>query len=160
MATIGPVMSRAESDALMNRLEHHFDTYGFGPWCVEFAGEPIGWTGLMVPWFRSDIEIGWRIAADRWGHGFAPEAATAVLDHVFGGLGFEEVVSFTAASNTKSRRVMEKIGMIWCPDEGFGHPGVPPDSPLHEHVLYRMTAAEWNRRGDLAPDTVHDRDDV
>lgn len=150
MATIGPVMSRAESDALLNRIEERFDEHGFGLWCVDVAGEPIGFTGFMVPWFREGVEIGWRIRSEHWGHGYAPEAARACLDHGFtaiddGGLGFDEVISFTAVTNSRSRRVMEKIGLRRDPDADFEHPGVPAGSPLRPHVMYRTSCAEWRR---------------
>ena len=58
MATLGHVMSRAESDAFLNRIEEAFEIQGFGLWCVELAGEPIGYTGYMKPWFRDGVEIG------------------------------------------------------------------------------------------------------
>ena len=148
MATIGPVMNRAESDAFMNRIEHRFDQHGYGLWCVEVDGTPIGFTGFMAPWFREGVEIGWRIAYEHWGHGYAPEAARECLRRGFatvddGGLGFNEVISFTARSNTNSRRVMEKLGLEYDPSEDFDHPGVPASSTLREHVLYRITAAQY-----------------
>jgi RimJ/RimL family protein N-acetyltransferase len=148
MATIGPVMSRAESDAFLNRIEARFDEQGFGLWCVEHDGAAIGFTGFMVPWFRDGVEIGWRIRSDHWGHGYAPEAARACLDHGFtpvddGGLGFDEVISFTAATNASSRRVMEKLGLRQDPGGDFDHPGVPVGDPLRPHVLYRIAREEW-----------------
>lgn len=148
MATIGPVMGRAESDAFFNRIEARFDEHGFGLWCVERSGEVIGFTGFMVPWFRDGVEIGWRIRSEHWGNGYAPEAARACLDHGFtavgaGGLGFDEVISFTAATNLRSRRVMEKLGLRRDPDGDFEHPGVPVGDPLRPHVLYRVTSGEW-----------------
>lgn len=153
MATIGPVMSRAESDAFMNRIEDRFDREGFGLWCVDLDGEPIGFTGFMRPWFRDGVEIGWRIRSEHWGRGYAPEAATACLQHGFarvdeGGLGFDEVISFTAAVNHNSRRVMEKIGLRYVEGGDFDHPSVPEGSELRRHVLYRVTTADRAAAGD------------
>ena len=142
MATIGPVMTRAQSDAFMNRIAHHFVEHGFGLWCVEFDGEAVGFTGFMVPWFRDGVEIGWRVRSDVWGRGIAPEAARECLRHGFDDLGFDEVISFTAATNTKSRRVMEKIGLERVPDGDFDHPSVPEGNPLRPHVLYRIRRPE------------------
>jgi RimJ/RimL family protein N-acetyltransferase len=152
MATIGAVMSRAESDAFLNRIEARFDEQGYGLWCVERNGEAIGFTGFMVPWFRDGVEIGWRIRSEHWGHGYAPEAARACLDHGFtavveGGLGFEEVISFTAATNSHSRRVMEKLGLRRDLEGDFEHPGVPVGDPLRPHVLYRVSCVDWRRAG-------------
>ena len=143
MATIGPVMDRAESDAFMDRIEQRFDEHGFGLWCVELDGESIGFTGLSVPWFRDGVEVGWRIRSACWGHGYAPEAARAVLAVAFDDVGLDEVISFTAAINAKSRRVMEKIGLTRDPDADFEHPSVPEGSPLRPHVLYRISAAQY-----------------
>lgn len=150
MATIGPVMSRAQSDAFLNRIVSHFDEHGFGLWCVEVDGEPVGFTGFMVPWFRDGIEVGWRIRSDCWGRGIAPEAAVACLRHGFDQLGFEEVISFTAVINANSRRVMEKIGLQRDLDADFEHPGVPDSSPLKPHVLYRIARADWVERASIA----------
>lgn len=143
METIGPVMNRADSDSFMDRIEQRFDEHGFGLWCVELAGEAIGFTGFMAPWFRDGVEIGWRIRADHWGKGYATEAATECLRHGFDDLGFPEVISFTAAGNVRSRRVMEKLGLEYDPTEDFDHPSVPAGSPLRKHVLYRMTVAQY-----------------
>jgi ribosomal-protein-alanine N-acetyltransferase len=139
MATIGPVMSRAESDAFMNRIEQRFDEHGFGLWCVDRDGEVLGFTGLAVPWFRDGVEVGWRIRSEHWGNGYAPEAATECLRFAFDEVGLDEVISFTAVSNAKSRRVMEKIGLRRDPEGDFDHPGVPDGSPLKPHVLYRIS---------------------
>ena len=143
MESIGPVMNRADSDGFMDRIEQRFDEHGFGLWCVELAGEAIGFTGFMAPWFRDGVEIGWRIRADHWGKGYATEAATECLRHGFDDLGFPEVISFTAAGNVRSRRVMEKLGLEYDPTEDFDHPSVPEGSPLRKHVLYRMTVAQY-----------------
>lgn len=143
MESIGPVMNRADSDGFMDRIEQRFDEHGFGLWCVELGGEAIGFTGFMAPWFRDGVEIGWRIRADHWGKGYATEAATECLRHGFDDLGFPEVISFTAAINVRSRRVMEKLGLEYDPTEDFDHPSVPEGSPLRKHVLYRMTVAQY-----------------
>jgi RimJ/RimL family protein N-acetyltransferase len=143
MATIGPVMSRAESDAFMNRIEQRFHEHPFGLWCVDLAGEPIGFTGLSVPWFRDGVEVGWRIRSEHWGNSYAPEAGTECLRYAFDTVGLDEVISFTAAINDKSRRVMDKIGLVRDPDADFEHPGVPEGSPLRPHVLYRLTRERY-----------------
>jgi RimJ/RimL family protein N-acetyltransferase len=143
MATIGPIMSRPESDAFMNRIEDRFDEYGFGLWCVDLGGESIGFTGFMKPWFREGVEIGWRIRSDRWGRGYAPEAGSACLQDGFSGLGFNEVISFTAVTNSNSRRVMEKLGLRRDAGGDFDHPSVPVGHPLQQHVLYRITSEQY-----------------
>jgi RimJ/RimL family protein N-acetyltransferase len=144
MATLGPLLSRDQSDALLDRIEAHFEERGFGLWCVDAVGVPgrcIGFVGLSVPRFEAPflpaVEIGWRIASAFWGLGYAPEAARAVLAFAWDALGLDEVVSFTAAINSKSRRVMDKVGLVRDPDGDFEHPDVPAGDPLRPHVLYR-----------------------
>jgi RimJ/RimL family protein N-acetyltransferase len=143
MATLGPVMTRAQSDAFMNRITNHFAEHGHGVWCVEFEGLVLGYTGFMVPWFRGGVEIGWRIRSDHWGRGIAPEAARECLRHGFEDLGFDQVISFTAVTNMKSRRVMDKIGLRYDPDGDFDHPSVAEGNPLRPHLLYRLTKDRW-----------------
>ncbi len=141
MATLGPVMTREQSDAAMDRWDALFDDQGFGWWCVDLGGDCIGFTGLAIPWFRDGIEIGWRLRSEHWGRGYATEAANAVLAAAFGPLGLEEVISFTAATNHRSRRVMERIGLRRDVDGDFDHPSAP--EALRPHVLYRLSVDEY-----------------
>jgi RimJ/RimL family protein N-acetyltransferase len=145
-------LSRAESDAFAARIRAELDQRGFGLWAVEAPGEAefIGFTGLSVPRFEARftpcVEIGWRIAKEFWGRGYAPEAAGKALAHAFEGLGLDEVLSFTAVGNHRSRRVMEKLGMTHDPAEDFDHPNVAADHRLRRHVLYRLRRMGWTRR--------------
>lgn len=137
-------LTREESDAHVDRITAGFDARGWGLWAVEVPGEAdfVGFIGLSVPGFQAHftpcVEVGWRLARAAWGKGYAPEGARAALAFAFDELGLDEVVSFTSVGNTKSRRVMEKIGMTHNPAEDFDHPNVPEDSPVHRHVLYRI----------------------
>ncbi len=143
-AHLPATLSRAESDAFAARIEAHFDRHGFGLWAVEIRdGAPFaGFIGLSVPRFEASftpcVEIGWRLGAKHWGHGYATEGARAALAFGFDVLGLEEIVSFTVPANTPSRRVMEKIGMTHTPADDFDHPLLPPGHPLRRHVLYRI----------------------
>ena len=89
------------------------------------------------------LEIGWRLAAEHWGRGYATEGARASLAHAFDVLDRDEVVSFTTTANQRSRHVMEKLGLVRRAEDDFDHPGVPPTWPGRRHVLYRITRDEW-----------------
>jgi RimJ/RimL family protein N-acetyltransferase len=134
----------AESGAMAGRIQTQIDREGFGLWAVEVRGvaEFIGFVGLAIPSFEAHftpcVEIGWRLAFDHWGRGYATEAALAVLEFGFGRLGLPEVVSFTAKANRRSRGVMERVGMTWDPLEDFDHPALPEGHPLQRHVFYRV----------------------
>ena len=141
-------LTRAESDALVARIEAHFGTHGFGLWAAEVPGvaDFIGFVGLNVPSFTAHftpcVEIGWRLAAAHWGQGYATEGAQAVLDFAFRQLGLVEIVSFTVVANTRSRRVMERLGMHRDPADDFDHPALPAGHPLRRHVLYRIAGRQ------------------
>jgi RimJ/RimL family protein N-acetyltransferase len=137
-------LARAESDAFADQIEAHFERHGFGLWAVEVPGLApfIGFVGLSVPRFEAPftpcVEVGWRIAAEHWGRGYAPEAARAALGFGFDTVGLREVLSFTAVANQSSRRVMEKLGMSHDPADDFDHPALPEGHALRRHVLYRL----------------------
>ena len=140
------VLDRAASDAEADRHAERVDRRGWGLWAVEVVGgDPfIGFVGLNEALFEApfnpSVEVGWRLARSAWGRGYAPEAAQVVLDHAFGVLGLDEVVSFTAVQNRPSRRVMEKIGLVHDESADFDHPNIPDGHPLRRHVLYRRSA--------------------
>lgn len=134
--------SRNESDAMIARMQKGLEERGWGSWCLEITGTCAGFVGLNVPTFDAHftpcVEIGWRMATNYWGHGYASEAARLVLDHAFGQLGLTEIVSFTAVRNLRSRRVMERLGMARETTGDFDHPRVPAGHLLCRHVLYRL----------------------
>jgi RimJ/RimL family protein N-acetyltransferase len=140
-------LSREETLGAVGRVEKHFEKHGYGFWAVEAPGQAqfIGFIGLAVPAFEAPftpcIEIGWRLARPWWGQGFAAEGARAALAYGFKSLNLPEIVSFTVPGNTRSRRVMEKLGMRYSED--FEHPRIDPQHPLCRHVLYRLSRAEW-----------------
>jgi len=142
-------LDRAESDALAGRIAAHFTRHGFGLWAIEVPGDVafIGFVGLAVPAFEAPfmpaVEIGWRLASEHWGSGYATEAARAALAFAFRDLGVRGIVSFTVPANWRSRRVMERLHMRHSPADDFEHPGLPAGHRLRPHVLYRLAQAEW-----------------
>ena len=130
-------MTREASDAFVDFNIATIAARGWGLWAVEANGELIGFVGLNEPNFRPGVEIGWRLAREAWGHGYATEAARAVLAFARDELGLDEVISFTSTTNVRSQRVMERIGMTHDPADDFDHPRVD-DPRLRRHVLYRL----------------------
>jgi RimJ/RimL family protein N-acetyltransferase len=143
------LLTPEESEAAVARIEAHFNQHGFGLWAVEITGlTPFaGFVGLCVPRFEAHftpcIEIGWRLAAEYWGRGFATEGARAALAFGFKSLRLEEIVSYTVPANLRSRRVMEKLGMTHQPGGDFDHPLLPAGHRLSRHVLYRLSRADF-----------------
>ncbi len=144
-------LTRQESDVVFDRIQQHFQEHGFGMWAVEIPQEAvfIGFIGLAVPRFNAHftpcVEIGWRLASEYWGHGYATEGAAAVLNYGFQELGLQEIVSFTSKINHRSQLVMERIGMKHCETEDFDHPALPTSHPLARHVLCRKSASRGQR---------------
>jgi ribosomal-protein-alanine N-acetyltransferase len=137
-------LSRAESDAFVDRVAAAVEETGWGLWAVEerASGRFLGFTGLAVPRFTAHftpaVEVGWRLARSAWGHGYATEAARAAVAVGFTELGLEQLVSFTVPANLRSRAVMERLGMTHDESDDFDHPALAADSPLRRHVLYRL----------------------
>jgi ribosomal-protein-alanine N-acetyltransferase len=144
MEHLPALLPRRQSDALARRSERHFAQHGFGPWAVEVPGVApfVGFVGLVVPAFEAHftpcIEIGWRLAAEHWGHGYATEAALASARHAFSVVGAEQLVAFTTPPNLRSQAVMRRIGMTHDPADDFDHPRLAPGHRLRRHVLYRL----------------------
>ena len=145
------ILSREESVQMAHRMQAAIEKRGWGFWAVSVPGiaEFIGFIGLnkiestyAVP-FAPAVEIGWRLAFDYWGKGYATEGALACLKYGFEVLNLEEIVSFTAVQNQRSRRLMEKLGMHRDPKDDFENPKIPEGHPLRRHVLYRIRRKEW-----------------
>ncbi len=143
------ILSREESDKLAQKISSRIIEQGWGLWAVSAPGvaDFIGFIGLSVPSFDAHftpaVEVGWRLAYDYWGRGYATEGAKAAIKYGFEKLGLEEIVSFTAKQNLRSISVMKRIGMYHDPSDDFDHPSLPKENRLCRHVLYRFHATEW-----------------
>ena len=144
-------LTRQQSDEMVDRMAAAWDQRPFGLWAVERldSHQFIGFVGLSLPGYQVDgvtpcVEVGWRLAKQHWGLGFAPEAARAALAYGFDAveLPADEIVSFTTTENLKSQRVMQKIGMRRDPRRDFDHP-LTPGWHGQRHVLYCIDRASW-----------------
>jgi RimJ/RimL family protein N-acetyltransferase len=140
-------LTRVDSNAMMERLQQGLESRGWGAWCLDIDGTCVGFVGLTPVSFEAPftpcVEIGWRVAAAYWGKGYATEAARLAVSLGFSTAGLDEIVSFTAVANWRSRRVMERLGMRRNAREDFDHPRVPLGHPLRRHVLYRLSARDF-----------------
>ncbi len=148
----GP-LSRERSDDFVDRIEAHWEEHGWGLWAVEVVDEAsfIGYVGLWPAGYVAPgmVEVGWRLAREHWGHGYATEAGRDALRFGFEEAGLDEIVSFTVPQNERSWRVMERIGLVRDPARDFDHPRVDPAAYPHlvRHVFYRLSREEWSARG-------------
>lgn len=145
MRYLGPPLSRAQTDAMLDVLQARLSSEPFGIWAVEVlaTGEFIGCLGLSRPSFEAAftpcVEVLWRLRRSAWGHGYATEAARAAIAHGLESCGLDEILSFTVVDNVRSRAVMERLGMVRDPDGDFDHPRLAAGDPLRPHVLYRLS---------------------
>lgn len=100
---------------------------GYCFWALErrYDARLIGWCGLIRSTtgpVAGQAEVGWRLARDCRGSGYASEAARASI----------------AVDNRASRAVMQRCGMPYCPELVFAHPRLAADDPLLAHVTYRI----------------------
>jgi RimJ/RimL family protein N-acetyltransferase len=143
-AMLPPLPDRPACAAWIGRMRTHNETHGFAYWAVELPGEAplIGAIGLtrvnFQDAFGEAVEIGWRLALDYWGKGYATEAARAVIEDGFYRFDLPEIVAFTVPMNQRSRAVMERLGMTRDPADDFDFHRFEEGHPLRRHVLYRL----------------------
>lgn len=134
------LMSEDDTLNMYQRIQDEFKEKNFGLFAVEHKQHEdfIGFIGLHEATFEETftpcIEIGWRLKKAYWNQGLATEGAQACLDYAVSELKLDKIYSFTAAINTPSQRVMQKIGMNF--EKHFDHPSVDDGSDLKRHVLY------------------------
>ena len=142
------LLSPQASNAGAEKFKSLISKNGWGFWAVESTPERsfIGLVGLHRPTydlpFGPCVEIGWRLARVYWGKGYATEAARVCLEFAFDQLNLSEVYAFTSVPNMKSRAVMERLDMVNL-QANFDHPMMPHDSPLREHVVYKIDKQQW-----------------
>ena len=143
-------LNKNESDDLACKIKGLIAKRGWGFWAIEELKTEkfIGFVGLHEPTYDLPVtpcvEIGWRLAKEYWGKGYATEASNISLDFAFNKLNLDKIYSFTSVANIKSRAVMERIGMVNI-NKNFEHPNIPKGHVLREHVLYRITQDEWQK---------------
>ncbi len=144
------VLNRQESDAMADKCKSLISDRGWGFWALELKSDRtfIGFVGIHIPKdtlpFSPCVEIGWRLQKHSWGQGYATESANKALEFCFKNLNLKEVVSFTPASNYRSRSLMERLGLSNT-NENFIHPDIPKNHSLSECVLYKIKKNEWSR---------------
>lgn len=143
------VLNQEQTEKAIRTFQGKINDRGWG-WCAVSApgvSDFIGAIGLNITptdVYPGDVvEVGWRLAHEHWGKGYATEGALACLEYGFEKIGLKEIVSFTTVNNLRSRKVMEKIGLHYNPADEFDHPKIAEGHPLRRHVLYRLDRDEW-----------------
>ena len=146
------ILTTEQSNDMAQKIESEITVKGWGFWAIELKDKNsfVGFVGIHEPGYELPmspcIEIGWRLAKEYWGNGYATEAGKAALDTAFKKLELTEVYSFASVSNKKSQAVMERLNMINT-NKNFEHPLIPINNPLREHVLYKIDRQQWFNNG-------------
>lgn len=115
------VRTREETIAALADQIEHWRQRGFGMWGLreKQGGAFIGRCGLRVLERTDEVEVGYTLAREAWGKGYATEAARRALAFGFEDVGLERIVAVAQPANTGSRHVMEKLGMRFVKDAYF-----------------------------------------
>jgi ribosomal-protein-alanine N-acetyltransferase len=142
----GGMLTETETRRMIERDVAHWQRYGYGLWALRdiTSAQFVGRSGLHVVRLdeHDEVELAYALVAEAWGQGLATEIAAAVLGIGFEQLGLSTIVCFTLTTNLASQRVMQKAGFTY--ERDFIHAGLP-------HVLYRMTADEWQETKNRVP---------
>ncbi len=151
----GVPLTREYSDEIAAWANEVHASEGIGLMAVERRddGAFLGMCGLHhLESYPDDVEVGWRLAREHWGHGYATEAATAWLDHAFGAMGLPRAISVTDLPNLRSLAVMHRLGMTYDHEAE-----IEEDGERFRAVIHALTAERWRRRAEVAPCDCLDR---
>lgn len=144
MEHLGPLMTLAEAQAMVLRMQALQVEIGYCFWAMEnrvdsalmgFCGVKPGAVGTPI---EGRLEIGWRMGRPYWGKGFAYEAASATVDWVWANQSVDSIWAITTPDNRRSQTLMQRLGMERQHGLDFEHQGLPTGDPLRPHVTYRL----------------------
>ena len=136
------ILTRAQSDAIVDECMKHLDDHGFAFLAVERRSDKTLIGGAGLSWTNDvprgpAVEIGWILGRAFWRQGYAREVSLAWFKHGWF-IGLDEIVGYTSEINQPSRLLMKSLGMSYDPADDFPDPTVPDGNPLRSHVLYRL----------------------
>ena len=145
MRYIGPgtIRNRVQTIQAMLRMRSNWVKQGFGMWALEVAdsGEMIGRQGLGYLDNTDEVEIGYCLARDAWGHGYATESAQAAVRFAFDVVGLDHLAGITFPENVASQGVLRKCGLRSIGKRLYY------DVDVH---YFRITKEQWQARVGVA----------
>ena len=107
----GP-LSRVDAWWQLARYMGHWELRGFGLWAVveRTTSQLIGHLGFLDPEGGHGFEMGWALARDSWGRGYALEGVRAAIRHAFTTLDRPHIACLIQPANTRSIRLAERVG--------------------------------------------------
>jgi RimJ/RimL family protein N-acetyltransferase len=134
--------ARLQAPDYFDAMRAFWAKHGNGSLAIVADGVLVGRIGLRrqpVEWrhpMQGEVEVGWMLARSAWGHGYATEAARAMLAWGFQTLDLRQIWSWTSLANLRSQAVMTRLGLTRVPDRDFDQPGVAEDDPLRRNIVY------------------------
>ncbi len=131
-----------QTESFIHRMQDMFAERGYCYFAADHldTGAFIGFIGMCYQTYEAPFtpctDIGWRLAKEHWGQGFATEGAKRCLEFAFGDIGLEAIYATAPRLNVRSVNVMKKAGMR--PYLDFIHPRLPADHPQADFVCYRV----------------------
>ncbi|HEX7370302.1 MAG TPA: GNAT family N-acetyltransferase [Rhodanobacteraceae bacterium] len=112
MRHLGGLKSRFEAWKHFLATVGAWHIQGFAPFSVieKSSGRWVGRIGPLHPEGWPGDEIGWTLAREAWGKGYATEAATAATDWAFANLGWARIIHCIAPENAESQAVARRLG--------------------------------------------------
>ena len=140
---IGGVRSRSESWRGLMMTAGSWSLLGFGMFSVieRDSGRWVGRVGPLHPDGWPGDEVGWGMAREAWGRGYASEAAAAAVEWAFEVLGWTEVIHCIDAGNTASERVAERLG-----SRPLRTGMLPPPYDGEPLTIWGQSREEWRSR--------------
>jgi RimJ/RimL family protein N-acetyltransferase len=139
------------SDGMRARMRREWTRTGHGLWALERTGDAafLGFCGLSSPtWggpaLQGEVEVGWRLRREAWGHGYASEAARAALGVAWDVLELPSAIALVHPGNERSMGVGERLGM-----RVVGTARHPPSG--WDVLVLRARRPDPPRRPDAAP---------
>jgi [ribosomal protein S5]-alanine N-acetyltransferase len=129
---------RVPADVAEEQVRGWVERLSWGVWERD-TGELVGDCSLHFDMGFGEWELSYGFRRDRWGRGYATEAARACVRYGFDSMGVEKIVADVEPAKGASSRVLEKVG--------FTRVGTLDDG----RFLYALTASAWRLRSHPSP---------
>ncbi len=105
-------ISRVDSWWQLARYLGHWQLRGYGLWAVveRSTGRLVGHLGFLNPEGGHGFELGWALAREAWGKGYATEGVRAAIEYAWGTLKQDHIVCLIQPENARSIRLAERLG--------------------------------------------------
>lgn len=143
LAGRGPAPDEVIEVWMPQRTDPAHDALGLGYWSAYEHGEFVGWF-CLTPTGDDAAELGYRLRQRAWGRGLASEGAARLLEHGFATVGLARIWAETMAVNTRSRAVLDRLGLHPVRTDTRQCDEPLPGAELSE-VVYELSSEEFER---------------